>query len=145
MKKFIVLIALVITTAACKDNTASGDKELITTENSNLAVYKGEFIYTTDAAVLKGKDFIYGVTIDEKMHELAEKVAPAKTDDFDMVPVVVTGTLANKAEGAEGWDEILTIVDIVQVSKKPAKADVKIKEGATAKQAAKAIKKVEKE
>lgn len=145
MKKFIVLIALIITTAACKDNTTSGDKELVTTENSNLAVYKGEFIYTTDAAVLKGKDFIYGVTIDEKMHELAKKVEPAKTDDYDMVPVVVTGTLANKPKDSEGWDEILTIVDIVQVSKKPAKADVKIKEGTTAEQAGKAIKKVEKE
>lgn len=143
MKKIVVLIALVIAVASCKDKATSQDQELITTKNSNLAVYKGEFIYTTDAAVLKGKDFIYGVTIDDKMHELAKKVAPAKKDDYDMVPVVVTGTLANKPEGSEGWDEILTIVDIVQVSKTPAKADVKIKEGNTAKKSVKAIKQEE--
>lgn len=133
MKKILVLIALVIAVSACKNSDKKeAEKELITAENSNLAVYKGEFIYVADAAVLKGKDFIYGVALNEKMHELAEKVAPVKKDDFDMVPVVVTGTLKDKEPGTEGWDEILTIVDIVQVSPKPAKADVKI-ENKTAK------------
>ena len=131
MKKILVLIALIIAVSACKE---SGEKEkdskLLTTENSNLAVFKGEFIYVGDAAVLKGKDFIYGVTVDEKMKELAAKVTPIKKDDFDMVAVVVTGTLKDKEANAEGWDQILTIVDIVQVSENPAKADVKIEKKA---------------
>ena len=133
MKKILVLIAFVIAVSACK-NTEKEEvtEELLTTENSNLAVYKGEFIYVADAAVLKGKDFIYGVEVNEKMHELAEKVAPVKNDDFDMVPVVVTGLLNDKKEGVEGWDKILTIIEIIQVSPKPSKADVKI-ENKTAK------------
>lgn len=133
MKKILVLIAFVIAVSACK-NTEKKEvtEELLTTENSNLAVYKGEFIYVADAAVLKGKDFIYGVEVNEKMHELAEKVAPVKNDDFDMVPVVVTGLLNDKKEGVEGWDKILTIIEIIQVSPKPSKADVKI-ENKTAK------------
>ncbi|WP_271855400.1 hypothetical protein [Patiriisocius marinus] len=133
MKKILVLIAFIIAISACKNpDKKEVSEELLTTKNSNLAVYKGEFIYVADAAVLKGKDFIYGVEVNEKMHELAEKVAPVKNDDFDMVPVVVTGLLNDKEEGVEGWDKILTIVEIIQVSPKPSKADVKI-ENKTAK------------
>jgi hypothetical protein len=143
MKKLIALIAIFIVVSACKENQKTGETELITTTNSNLAVYKGEFIYTDGAAVLKGNDFIYGVIVDDKMKELATKVTPVKKDEFDMVPVVVTGTLSPGPEDKDTWDEFLTIVDIVQVSSKPAKADVKIKEGAKAKKTAKAIKKEE--
>jgi len=133
MKKILVLIALIVAVSACKNSQKKEVKEeLLTTQNSNLAVYKGEFIYVDNAAVLKGKDFIYGVKVDDKMHELAEKVAPIKKDDFDMVPVVVTGLLNDKEEGADGWDKILTIVETIQVSPRPSKADVKI-ENKTAK------------
>jgi hypothetical protein len=145
MKKIILLFAVLLAVTACKNKeNNTKEKELITTKNSNLSVYRGEFIYTADGAVLKGKDFLYGVTIDEKMQELADKVASVKYDEFDMVPVVVTGTLSKKPEGVEGWDEILTIVDIVQVSKKPAKADVKIKSENAQNKSVKAIKKEEK-
>ena len=138
MKKIIILIALFIGVSACKNDQKT---TLVTTENSNLAVYKGEFIFTDGAAVLKGSDFIYGVVVDDKMKELADKVAPAKKDPYDMVAVIVTGTLAPGPKDVEAWDEFLTIIDIVQVSAKPAKADVKIK-GAE-KQSKKAIKKAE--
>ena len=53
-----------------------------TTENQNLTEYKGEFIFTDNAAVLKGSNFIYGVTIDDMAKELANKVAPVKRDEF---------------------------------------------------------------
>ena len=138
MKKIIILIALFIGVSACKNDQKT---TLVTTENSNLAVYKGEFIFTDGAAVLKGSDFIYGVVVDDKMKELADKVAPAKKDPYDMVAVIVTGTLAPGPKDIKTWDEFLTIIDIVQVSAKPAKADVKIKEAE--KQSKKAIKKVE--
>jgi len=138
MKKIIILIALFIGFSACKNDQKT---TLVTTENSNLAVYKGEFIFTDGAAVLKGSDFIYGVVVDDKMKELADKVAPAKIDPYDMVAVIVTGTLAPGPKDIETWDEFLTIIDIVQVSAKPAKADVKIKD--TEQQSKKAIKKVE--
>ena len=125
MKKITILIALLIGFITCKNDQKT---TLVTTENSNLEVYKGEFIFTDGAAVLKGSDFIYGVVVDDKMKELADKVAPAKKDPYDMVAVIVTGTLAPGPKDIETWDEFLTIIDIVQVSAKPAKADVKIKE-----------------
>ena len=140
MKKIIVLITLFVSLSACKNDQKT---TLVTTENSNLAVYKGEFIFTDGAAVLKGSDFIYGVVVDDKMKELADKVAPVKKDIYNMVPVIVTGTLAPGPQDKEAWDEFLTIIDIVQVSAKPAKADVKIKEGDAANKRKKAIKKAE--
>ena len=140
MKKIIVLITLFVSLSACKNDQKT---TLVTTENSNLAVYKGEFIFTDGAAVLKGSDFIYGVVVDDKMKELADKVAPVKKDVYDMVPVIVTGTLAPGPQDIETWEEFLTIIDIVQVSAKPAKADVKIKEGDAVNKSKKAIKKAE--
>tara|TARA_R110002124_G_scaffold120895_7_gene279142 strand:+ start:54826 stop:55200 length:375 start_codon:yes stop_codon:yes gene_type:complete len=120
--KRIVLLFIVFATVpfSCKE------KE--TERVSNDPEYAGEFIYTADAAVLKGSNFIYGVALDEMAEELAKRVKPVKRDEFDMVPVVVKGTLKNKEEGEEGWNEILTITEIVSVSDTPSEADVKIEE-----------------
>ncbi len=121
MKKILFLLAITMSVVACK-NENLGDKK------SNDPQYEGEFIYVADGAVLKGDNFIYGVTLDEMSEYLKDKVAPVKKDDYDMVPVVVKGTLANKAEGAEGWDEVLTITEIVSVSDTPSEADIKLED-----------------
>lgn len=118
MKKAAVLIVLLLTVLSCK------------TEN-NDPVYEGEFIYIADGAVLKGTNFIYGVTLDEMATTLAEKVSPVKENDYDMVPVTIKGKLGKNplfVETGEGWPEILTITEIVEVGTTPAKADVKIEE-----------------
>ncbi|WP_432412595.1 hypothetical protein [Rasiella sp. SM2506] len=117
MKKILFLLAITVSVAACKNETA---------KTSNDPQYEGEFIYVADGAVLKGDTFIYGITLDEMATELQEKVAPIKKDDYDMVPVIVKGTLANKTEGTEGWDEVLTITEIVSVSDTPSEADIKL-------------------
>lgn len=115
---------------SCKnsgENTATqeGTNEVTT---SKFPTYTGEFIYLADGAVLKGSNFIYGVALDEMSAELAKRVAPAKKDDYDMVPVVVQGVLSKKAPGEEGWEDILTIKEIISVSDKPAEADIKIED-----------------
>ena len=60
--------------------------------------------------------------------ELAKQVAPVKETEFDMVEVAVKGIITPKPEGQEGWDEILTIKEIVMVSKTPSKIDIKIED-----------------
>lgn len=90
--------------------------------------YRGDFLFMDDAAVLKGEDFIYGVTINEMSKELAKRVESIKEDEFTMVPVFVKGIIKTKPIGADGWDEILTITEILNVSLKPAKEDIKIEE-----------------
>lgn len=129
MKNIFLLLALAIATVSCK-NTEDKKTEINSSEETavNTRTFEGEFLYLADAAVLKGDNFIYGVTIDDTMHQLADQVKSVKQDDFDMVPVIVKGSLSKKAEGAEGWDEIITITEIVNVSKTPSEADIKIEE-----------------
>ena len=135
--QLFVLCLLTMTLFACKNGeekeqvASDTPSEVETKTATSLKTFKGEFIYIADGAVLKGNSFIYGVTIDEKMHELAEMVAPIKKDDFDMVPVTIKGELvANPlfAETGEGWRLNVTIKEIIKVSDTPSPADVKIEE-----------------
>lgn len=116
---------------SCKNNeekapkTVSEGVEINVTEDK---IFKGDFIYLADAAVLKGEKFIYGVTLNEMATELSNKVKSVKESEFDMVPVAVKGIISPKPEGQEGWDEIITITEIVMVGNKPSKIDIKIEE-----------------
>jgi hypothetical protein len=139
MKKLIIVLISLIVLTGCKDRTnktTGDDSANATTEKSGkmpksevkLPRFRGEFIYVDNAAVLKGNDFIYGVKIDETSMALAEMASKIKQEPYDMVPVIVEGILEDKPEGQEGWDKILTIKNIVTVSNKPSKADIKIEQ-----------------
>lgn len=80
----------------------------------SIPVLRGDFIYLADAAVLKGDDFIYGVTIDSISLDLAEKIRPHKKEDFDMIPVVVKAKIS-KNPGKEGWDEVIEIREVLEL------------------------------
>ncbi len=105
MKNLFFICLLTIAVVGCKKETKKGTPEL----------FRGEFIYTADAAVLKGEDYIYGVALDAKAEELAKKVEPLKREDFDMVPVVIMA-IKKPNPNEEGWEEILEIVEIVGVT-----------------------------
>lgn len=137
MKQLATIFTLMalISFGACK-NDKTETKEAVVEQieekdglmNGTYKTYKGEYIYVADGAVLKGSNFIYGVKMDTMATILARQVEPAKVEEFDMVPVVVRGVVNPKPAGAEGWDEILTIKEIVAVSDTPAEADIKIEE-----------------
>lgn len=129
MKKIIFVLLSAVVFTACKNNDKSNDTadtEVVSETETESKRYQGDFIYFEDAAVLKGKSFIYGVKLNDKAKELAEQVAQYKEEDYDMVNVLVKGTVTPKPEGADGWDEILTIEEIVHVSTKPTKEDIRI-------------------
>jgi len=142
MKNIFLLFAIVIIAASCKDEAKNSDakddaEKYGPAKNTNpnwkdpqadLPIYRGEFVHVEDGAVLKGTTYIYGVVLDEVAMELSERVNPVKVNDFDMVPVVVKGVLSAKPKGSEGWDEVLKITQIINVSSKPAEADIKIQE-----------------
>ncbi|MEL6811212.1 MAG: hypothetical protein AAFP76_07750 [Bacteroidota bacterium] len=139
MKKIIFLFALSLSlmTVACKNSeekTETAETETVATEQAeSFPLYRGEFIYQkgAEAGVLMGSDFIYGVALDDKARELADQVAPVKNDSTDMVPVVVRGVVSKNPamkNPGEVWEEIITIKEIIAVSDKPAKADIKIEE-----------------
>jgi hypothetical protein len=121
MKKILFFTLISIITFSCKNNAEKSSKK-------EDKIYRGDFIYLGDAAVLKGNKFIYGVTLDEMATELANKVKAVKESDFDMVPVAVKGIINPKHEGKEGWDEIITITEIMLVGSKPSKIDIKLEE-----------------
>ena len=130
MKKIILITLISIVSFSCKKNIATNQEKesKIELDSSEEKVYRGDFIFLEDAAVLKGDKFIYGVTIDDLSKQLADKVKVVENYDFDMVPVAVKGNVSQKPEGQEGWDEILTITEIGVVGSKPSKIDVKIEE-----------------
>jgi hypothetical protein len=130
MKKIILITFLSIVSFSCKEEikTSKEKESKVALNSAEENLYRGDFIFLKDAAVLKGNNFIYGVSIDELSKQLAERVKEVKVSDFDMVPVAVKGKISQKQEGQEGWDEILTITEIVLVGNSPSKIDVKIEE-----------------
>lgn len=128
MKKALLFLMLTSVVVACKNGEAEKEEtETVVEETSNLKTYQGEFIFTEEAAVFKGNSFIYGVKRNEIAQDLARRVDAVKTKDYDMVPVTVRGEVNKKAEGEEGWDEILTIAEIITVSDTPSKSDIELK------------------
>jgi hypothetical protein len=142
MRKFFYVFLIAAITVSCnnseekKEENAEETTEM-SAENTEdvvdvrMPVYRGEFILTDEAGVLKGKNFVYGVTIDTMALELAKRVETIKKDEFDMVPVIVTGIVSPNpalAEGKEGWEEVITIKKILNVSARPTQADVKIED-----------------
>ncbi len=128
MKKILFIIVISIMTFSCK-NSEEKTQDTVTTEKKEVTMdvlYQGDFIYVADAAVLKGNNFIYGVALNDMATELAKQVKPIQETEFDMVEVTVKGTIAPKPEGQEGWDEIITITEIVAVSQTPSKIDIKL-------------------
>ena len=130
MKKIYLLLVVCVVITSCKNTEEKPVEniEVIAEDNSKLATFRGEFLFLEDGAVFKGDTFIYGVTIDEMSKKLAAQVEPIKNEPFDMVGVFVRGVVSNKTDGEEGWDEILTIKEIINVSPKPAEADIKFEE-----------------
>jgi len=127
-----ILLLLMFSTLLYSCNNTKTENEALQTENTEapkatVKTYEGEFIYTPEAAVFKGNSFVYGVQINDKAKDLAEKVAAVKKGEFDMVPVIVRGEVTPKPEGTDGWDEIITITEIINVSETSTKADVELK------------------
>ena len=117
MKKGIVVILLALlslTSCGSDSNEDLQPKEEVVVKDS-IPTLKGEFIFLSDAAVFKGNDFVYGVTIDSISKDLAEQVEEYKADQFDMVPVTLKGKIIPNP-GTKGWDEFIEIREVLSIS-----------------------------
>jgi len=139
MKKTILLALVLTVFINCKnDSKANTEKgtiladgpEKTAKQSDGLTLLKGDFIYFADAAVLQTHKEVYGVIIDEKMHELDKRVQQYKTEATDMVPVEIRGKIIPKPENEEGWPYRVEIKEILNVSKPNLEDNEVIKVGA---------------
>ena len=121
MKKFFYLLILPLALVSCKNK----ETEIACEECES---FTGDFLYLDNAAILKGNNFIYGVAIDDQAKALAEKVEPIKKESYDMVEVTVKGILSKKPEDQEGWEEILSIKEILTIADEVSEADILIQQ-----------------
>ena len=124
MKQIIIFLCFPVLFVSCKNESKSVSSN--PTESTNeLITLTGDFIYYADAAVLQTNSEIYGVVIDEKMHELDSAVKEHKNDVTDMVMVTVKAKKFKKPVNEEGWPYRIEIKEILKVVKpNPNKNDV---------------------
>lgn len=113
-KLLAALIGIFMFTACGDDTKEEIEPAVPEVAQDSLTTIEAEFIFLADAAVLKGRSFIYGVEMDSVSRELIKKVEPLKRDEFDMVPVVVRAKVIENPS-QEGWDEIAQIREIIEI------------------------------
>ena len=133
MKNIIITFIIVIAFTSCKnDKNSEGNLEQVenqeentSKQNESLVLIKGEFVYFADAAVLQtNSSSIYGVVINEKMHELNELAQQYKKEPTDYVSVEIRGEIIPKPENEEGWPYRINIKEILSVNKSQTEDEV---------------------
>jgi len=116
MKKLFGLLILSLILFSCQDEERKElmDQPLAEKVPDSIQVLEGEFVYGADGAVMRGESFVYGVTLDSMSKVLSEKIAPLKSDDFEMVPVKVKAKILPNPK-REGWDEMIEIREIIEI------------------------------
>lgn len=126
MKNIGFFLVLLIALSSCKSDKKTENisdqvevQEGKTAKQSDgLVLMKGEFVYFADAAVLQtNSSSIYGVVINEKMHELNKLAEKYKKEPTDYVSVEIRGEIIPKPENEEGWPYRINIKEILNVSK----------------------------
>ena len=117
MRKLVSLFFVLALLASCAEEQSTATK-----------TYKGNFLLFEDNAVLEVNEVMYTVTNDAMTQELATKAANWQKTPYDMVPVTLEAIVKAKPANAEGWDSILTIKKIVEVSPTAVGPDIEIEE-----------------
>lgn len=131
MKKYVLILTLSLVFYSCKNSEGDKTSDELTTQNEEaFPTFQGDFINTDGALVLMGSSFIYGVKRNEVSDELSKRVSAVKTNDFDMVGVIVKGVVSENTDTDTNWEEIITIKEIVKVNDSPSAVDIKLQESA---------------
>ena len=135
MKKLLVLLLSMTLFAACKNDAKTEEQSVDTNtksydQNDGLVTMRGEFIYVAkdDAAVLQTPNEIYGVVVDDKMHELNNQLASYKKEETDMIPVTVR-VKRFESNDANSWKYRVEIKEILKIEEPSENKDDVIKLG----------------
>ena len=104
MKIQLLFLSLLLSLGACSPKA-----------NVKTEAIAGEFLYYDGAAVLNTGNDIYGMVIDNMLHELHQQVIPIQKDSFDMVQVYVKGVI-NDNPNTEGWQRVVQVIEIDSVA-----------------------------
>lgn len=104
MKNQLYFLLLLLGVAACSTPT-----------KEKTEIVSGEFLFYSGAAVLNTGSEIYGVVIDDMLHELHAQTVPIQKDSFDMVQVYVKGVISDNPN-SDGWSKIVRVVEIDSVA-----------------------------
>jgi hypothetical protein len=123
---FIPLVFLLITSCKNDKQTTVADTEAPAIEKAQTIPleegeerFKGDFIFSADAAVLTTRNEIYAVALNDKMYELDKAAKALKETQYDMVNVVVHGIKKPnplRLETGEGWEHMITITKIIELA-----------------------------
>lgn len=119
MKKFIFILSLLLLFTACENDEGTAPPVVESTAQDSIKVYKGNFITTGNAAVLKGDQFIYQVVMDPMAITLRDSLRKDPSSPA-IRPVRVKGKVS--ANHLEGYSHIIEIMEILEIpeNKKPA-------------------------
>ena len=127
MKKLLLLSFCALIVLSCKNDSNSENTEASSKsydQEDGLVTMRGDFIYFGDAAVLQTKNDIYGVVVDEVMHDLDKQVKPYKKEDTDMVPVTVR-VKRYETNNPDTWKYRVEIKEILKIeAPDPNRSDV---------------------
>jgi hypothetical protein len=104
MKYNLARIALLLFVVACTTQPKPQAKSL-----------SGEFLFYDNAAVLNTGSSIYGIIVDDKLHELHAQALTVQKDSFDMVQVYIKGVISENTN-EDGWPEVITLKEIDSVA-----------------------------
>lgn len=108
---------------ACDNDEGTPDAVVEISAQDSIQNYKGNFISTGNAAVLKGDKFIYQVSMNPKALSLRDSLKKYSGGNQILQPIVVKGKVINNS--MEGYSQIIEITEIIEIS---GRKDIKVKE-----------------
>lgn len=136
MKQIFILILCVSLITSCKNDSkpeepkiGADGPEKTAKQSDGLTLLRGEFIYYSDAAVLQVGNSVFGVIVDDKMHELYDMGKPHREQPTDGIMVEIRGKIIPKPENKDGWPFNVEIKEIINVKKLNPKQNEVVKIG----------------
>jgi len=120
MKKFLLLVIIILFAFVACDNEPEKQPEMESTEKvvDSIQVYVGDFISVGETAVLKGDKFVYQVKMDSVVLKLKDSLNSFKKGENSIIPIKIKGQVKDNIQ-AKGYSKVIEITEVVDIMAKP--------------------------